>query len=135
MKNSEANARRWLRQAERDMDFALLALREGFYAHACFMAHQVAEKALKALAYLRGDRVVLGHSVAELLRDLEATYPLLRSLPESAVALDRYYLPTRYPDALPGGVPAESFHQQDAEAALDTARRVLEAARSLVGPD
>lgn len=42
---------RWLRQAENDLAFARLALRERFFPPACFLAQQVPEKALKAIAY------------------------------------------------------------------------------------
>ena len=75
MKNSVVNARRWLRQAENDLAFARLAIREGFFAQACFMSHQIAEKALKALSYHRGDRYVTGHSLVELALGLESSYP------------------------------------------------------------
>jgi HEPN domain-containing protein len=37
MKNREADALRWLSQSENDLEFARLALRERFYAQACFM--------------------------------------------------------------------------------------------------
>ena len=38
----------------------------GFHAVACFQAQQAGEKALKASLFARGERVVLGHSIAEL---------------------------------------------------------------------
>ena len=106
MKNSEEDARRWLRQAENDMAAARLMLREGFHSQVCFMSHQVAEKAVKALAYYRGDRYVTGHSVSDLVTDLKSSYPQLSEHLKLAKTLDRYYVPTRYPDALPGGVPS-----------------------------
>ena len=56
-----AEAERWLFHAERDLGFGKLALEiGGFYAQVCFMAQQSAEKALKALLYLRGARLVPG---------------------------------------------------------------------------
>ena len=78
MKNSEADGRRWLSQAENDLGAAQLMVERAFYAQACFMCHQVAEKALKALAYYRGDRYVLGHSLLELLREIVGTFPEIR---------------------------------------------------------
>jgi len=59
MRQSRAEAERWLRQAENDFAFAELGAREGFFAQACFVCQQAAEKALKALHYLRGERLVL----------------------------------------------------------------------------
>lgn len=68
MRRPKAEARRWLAQAENDLAFAELGLREGFFAQTCFICQQAAEKALKALCYLRGDRVVLGDSLDGLPR-------------------------------------------------------------------
>ena len=111
MKNSEEDASRWLRQAENDLAVAQLTLREGFFAQACFMSHQVAEKSLKALAYRRGDRYVTGHSVTDFVRDLAQTYPEVLQHDQLAGILDQYYVPTRYPDALPGSVPFEVYKE------------------------
>ena len=132
MKNSEADARRWLLQAENDLDFARLALREGFFAQACFMAHQVAEKALKALAYYRGDRYVMGHSILELLSSLELSYPQLSEHQELAGILEQYYVPTRYPNALPGSVPFQAYNRGQAEDAVDGAAAMVATAKGVV---
>ena len=133
MKNSKEDARRWLRQAENDLAVARLILREGFFAQACFMSHQVAEKALKALAYNRGDRFVTGHSLIDLLSTLVTTYKQLAEHTKLAKALDRYYVPTRYPDALPGSVPFEVYDDEDeAREAVEGAAAVVETARSVV---
>jgi HEPN domain-containing protein len=43
--------------------------------------------------------------------------------------LDRFYIPTRYPDALPGALPEGLPERQDAEQALALARQTLELAR------
>lgn len=40
-------------------------------------------------------------------------------------ALDRFYIPTRYPDALPGALPDGLPNQKDAEEALEVAQRVM----------
>ena len=64
---NQTEARRWLAQAQDDLAFARLGLREGFFAQACFLSQQAGEKALKALRYLRGDRRVLGHSLVALV--------------------------------------------------------------------
>ena len=132
MKNSRADARRWLRQAENDLAFARMALREGFHAQTCFVAHQVAEKALKALAYYRGDRYVVGHSLMELLRDLEGTYPELSAHSGLARVLDRHYVPTRYPDAWPGNVPFEVYDRDDAAGAVEGADAIVQTVEGLV---
>ena len=51
MWDSSAEAKRWWLQAENDLEFARMALREKFFHQACFIAQQSAEKALKAVGY------------------------------------------------------------------------------------
>ena len=41
----------WLKQAEEDWNWAKASFREKEYKGACFVAHQVAEKSLKALIF------------------------------------------------------------------------------------
>ncbi|MCH7652080.1 MAG: HEPN domain-containing protein [Chloroflexi bacterium] len=132
MKNSEADGRRWLSQAENDLGAAQLMAERAFYAQACFMCHQVAEKALKALAYYRGDRYVLGHSLLELLREIVGTFPEMSQFESLMGVLNQYYVPTRYPDALPGGTPFETYNQGQAEEAVRGASRLVDAAKGLI---
>lgn len=133
MKDSHGEAVRWLRQAENDLEFAEVALREEFYHQACFLSQQAAEKALKAVLYAGGERVVLGHSVVELSRRLVAGIPELARLLESAGALDQYYVATRYPNGLPGGVPFEAFGEQQARRAIEEAADFISFARRRLG--
>lgn len=91
------------------------------------MCQQAAEKALKGLQYLRGARLVLGHSVVELLDGLVNDHPALRSVREVAQQLDQYYIPTRYPNGLPAGaVPSAVFTKRQADDALAGARAINE---------
>ena len=132
MKKARNEAERWLRQAESDLAFATLGVREGFPAQACFTSHQAAEKALKAIIYLSGARFVPGHSLVELLERAAAGNEALVELRDSARQLDQYYIPTRYPNGLPGGIPAEVFTDAQAEDAVGRARAFIEAARALL---
>lgn len=125
MRDSRSEAERWLRQAENDLEFGRLALREGFFAQACFIAQQSAEKALKSLAYAAGERVVLGHSLVELSTRLRTHLPAVAGLLELAGILDQYYVATRYPNGLPGGTPFEAFSQRQAREAIEAAERFL----------
>lgn len=130
MRNDPSSeGRRWLAQAENDLAFAELAAREQFFAQACFNGQQAAEKALKAFLYARGAEHVLGHSVAELIAEcgkFDATFVELR---QRAAPLDQFYVSTRYPNSLPGGIPAEAFGPEDATRALGVAREVLAAVK------
>ncbi len=120
-----AESARWISQSENDLAFAQLALREGFYSQACFMSQQVAQKALKSVAYGRGDRFVIGHSLQGLLNDLVGEREEPESLREAACRLDQYYIATRYTDALPGGLPHETYTKGQAEEAVEMASEIV----------
>ncbi len=49
--------------------------------------------------------------------------------------LDQYYIPTRYPDALPGAIPATAYTGEQASAAIALAGDVVGRARAAVGGD
>lgn len=129
MFDAPAEALRWFAQAERDLAAARHARSGGFHEQSCFLCQQSAEKALKSFLYLSGERVVLGHSVVQLLRGCVRHHPDFEQLLRACRRLDRYYLPTRYPDSLPGGSPFEAFEDDDAGAALAEAEVVLERVR------
>ena len=131
MWDPRAEAERWRRQAANDLDFARVALRERFYAQACFVAQQAAEKAVKAVAYGLGERAVLGHSLVTLISRYKDRVPELKDLRELSGILDQYYVPTRYPNGLAGGVPFEAFGESQAVAAVDGADRFVQLAERL----
>ena len=136
MWDARAEAERWRRQAANDLDFARIALRERFYAQACFIAQQAAEKAAKAIAYGLGERTVIGHSLVTLISRYGDRAPELKDLRELAGILDQYYVPTRYPNGLAGGVPFEAFGESQAAAAVDAADRFVQlAARRALSED
>jgi HEPN domain-containing protein len=115
---------RWLMFARQDLRMAELALSEGIFNQACFHAQQCVEKAIKGWLERQGQRPPRTHRMADLLTFLPPD--LMGGLDDALLLLDRFYIPTRYPDALPGmlaeGVPG----QRDAQEALDVARRALE---------
>lgn len=125
MKEPKREASRWLSQAEDDLKYAQLGLREGFFAQVCFQCQQICEKAIKALRYGRGERLVLGHALVELAAPLAA----LARFREHLAVLDQYYIPTRYPNGLPGGVPSEVYTRTQAAAAVEVAQQVIAAVR------
>ena len=117
--------RRWLRQARQDMDDTRYNQTGGRYHLACFLAQQAAEKALKGYLYAQGEERVWGHSVAELARQSAEYDPGFETLIGVGGGLDRHYIPTRYPNGLPGGIPAEAFDADDAEKAIRQAQRII----------
>ncbi len=46
--------------------------------------------------------------------------------------LDSYYIPTRYPNGLPDGIPADVFTKEAAVGAVAMAREAVEWVRKLV---
>ena len=117
---------RWLEQAEADRYGAQLLFDGGSYHLACFVAQQVAEKALKAFIYAQGEELVIGHSVEALSRwaaEFDADFEQLRG---TVAPLDGYYIPTRYPNGLPDSIPARVYTQGAAEDAMRMADQVLQ---------
>jgi HEPN domain-containing protein len=125
MRDPRDEAERWLKQAEYDLRAAEHNADGEYYSVACFNAQQAAEKSLKAFLFAQGERVVLGHSVGELCRRCREYEEGFTDLAASAGKLDRFYVPTRYPNALPGGVPAEVYDEEDATGAIALASKVL----------
>ncbi|KOX90776.1 HEPN domain protein [Thermus aquaticus] len=92
-------------------------MREGFFEWAAFAAQQGAEKAVKAV-FQRMGAVAWGHSVAGLLEELSQSFPVPEALLDAASELDKAYIPSRYPDALPEGAPFERYRRPEAERLL-----------------
>ncbi len=95
----------------------------GRYNSACFMAQQSAEKTLKAYLYWCGEEIVLGHSTAELAkRCLKQDMNLDKHLKKIPL-LDKYYIPTRFPNGLAdGGIPFMAYDEDDADKAIKIAQ-------------
>jgi len=116
---------RWLSQAERDLEACSLLTQGGHFNLACFHAQQSAEKALKAFLISRGAREIRGHAVSGLAADAATLDSAFSGLKKHGALLDKYYIPTRYPNSLPGGLPAEAFGAEDAEMAIRIAQGIL----------
>jgi HEPN domain-containing protein len=130
MNGQESRADDWLRQAESDFLFAKSALRDEFYSHCCFICQQAAEKALESIAYRRGATLLITHSLIKLCDSLQINGELRRG----AGILDQYYLAARYPDALPGGAPCDVYVKSQADEAIQTAGKIIDAAYKELHP-
>jgi HEPN domain-containing protein len=125
-------ARRRLGQALHDRDAARLNRDHDFHEHACFVAQQSAEKALKAFLYARGQGPVLGHSTLDLSREATALEPSFAALADGCRRLDQLYIATRYPNGLPAGIPHEFYDRTLADRALEDLGTVLACVQRLV---
>ena len=82
----------------------------------------MAEKALKAVALSREAVGFRTRSVTKLAKQLGINDRILRS----GKILDLYYIPPRYPDALPQGIGNDFFTSEQAQQAIELAEQVLE---------
>jgi HEPN domain-containing protein len=124
-------ARDWLAQAERDFLQAEESRDRGHHEWACFIAHQAAEKAVKAL-HLHSGQEAWGHVVAKLLVELPPSEQVPPDLVEKGRVLDNFYVPTRYPNAHPAGAPYEHYGPLQSEEALGYAREIIAFVRAQV---
>lgn len=125
MKNE---SERWLQFAHEDLHVARLAMQEKIYNQACFHSQQCAEKAIKGLLAFQGAKPPRTHSLSDLLGLLS---PNPFASDSDIQLLDRFYIPTRYPDALPGTLPEGLPDHKDAIEALRVAQHVWETVRAL----
>jgi HEPN domain-containing protein len=123
-------AERWLLTAEEDLEAAQLLLRARKYAHCCFLAQQSGEKAVKAIWYLE-DADPWGHSIQRLVADFprKDELPDLDAWIEQAALLDKFYIPTRYPNGLPDLTPGQVYRMADAVSSMEAARELVMACR------
>lgn len=86
---------------------------------------QAAEAAAKAV-HPRIGQVAWGHSVLDLLDALPGETRPGEELLDMARMLDKYYIPTRYPDAHPAGAAARHYTAPEAREAVELAGEILE---------
>jgi HEPN domain-containing protein len=133
MKNpAEEEGRRWIAEAKRDLDAAKILRDSKHFNLACFHAQQAAEKGVKAFLYSQDIQNVWGHSVANLLDDAVDYCSALQSLRSDGASLDKFYIPTRYPNGLPGGLPSDAYTFSEAKEAIDKAAKIIQKIESYI---
>jgi HEPN domain-containing protein len=135
LEKNRREAERWLKTAEGDLETATVLRQNKKFAHSCFHSQQAGEKAVKAVWYLL-DADPWGHSVRRLIQGLEQVDPDTKSKLElvlkSALLLDRYYIPTRYPNGLPDLTPEEAFLEEDAAGCIENSGKIIEAVKKIL---
>ncbi len=125
-------ARDWWRQAQGEWAAAQDLYRTGHWAWVCFTCQQAAEKALKALCeHFR--RPQFGHNLNDLLRCVANHTEVPKSVQEACARLNRYYIPTRYPNAFDHGAPVDQFLESDAREALTLLQEVMKFVQDILG--
>ena len=118
---------RWLQQARADLRAAEGSLQLGNFEWACLQSQQGGEKAHKSLWYYHGEDP-WGHSLTKLIDDFPID-PIRSDLSrhmDLAKALDKLYIPTRYPNGLPDLTPSEAYTETEARSAKDAARTITD---------
>ncbi len=121
-----SEADRWLLEARADLQTAEILFQAGRYNACAFYSQQAAEKALKALLFARHE-VAWGHSTLELLWKVETLGEpdVTEDLRQAVRKLDLHYIPSRYPNAFPAGIPSEHYDENMGQEALEWARLVM----------
>lgn len=118
---------RWFNQAVHTYDSAKRDYNETDFDWACFKCQQAAVFALKAFLKRAGN-VSIGHSLLELTKEIEALGINVDEI-KCSLALEKFYIPTRYPDAYAEGSPFEFYDAEKAKKALDYCLTILEFVR------
>ena len=129
----EEFARRYLREARKDLERARRALREGDYPEAVFHAQQCTEKAVKAMIEARREYVYNhGPRLASIFVRVfsDEWRPEYEDVVDTLGWFTEYYTRSRYPFLLRGRVvsPDEFIDEEVAKEAIERAARVLEVA-------
>jgi len=110
--------------ANDDLVVAGDAEKREIYHLACFHAQQAAEKMLKAYIIFLGRPVPKTHNLRELYERIVPKPSGISEFKESIKILDQYYIPTRYPDALPGSLPEGLPTARHAREALEDVEKL-----------
>ena len=113
----------WLRFAREDARMAQLAMQEAVFNQVCFHAQQCTEKCLKAWLAFQGENIPRTHRMGDLVNLVPGDW--LSDIRDRLLLLDRFYIPTRYPDALPGSMPEGLPGEKDAREALQISSELL----------
>ncbi len=121
-------ARRWISQAIFDLKGAEWNLKGEFFNTVCFLAQQASEKGLKSLLYYSGisRSRIMSHSIVELISQAKRIIPSMKDLINEARELDLHYIPSRYPNALPGGFPHSFYGKDTATKTLECSQKILQ---------
>ncbi|MEM2896034.1 MAG: HEPN domain-containing protein [Candidatus Bathyarchaeia archaeon] len=122
----------WLDQAEGDLRAAKDLRDTGNYAWSCFASQQSAEKSLKAILE---SLVVpsIGHNLLSLASMISEKVEFPDSVKSACKRLNRFYIPTRYPNAFPSGAPVQMYDSEDATQAIEDAEEVFDFAKKVTG--
>ena len=116
---------RWLEEANWDLENAKILFKNDRFNTVVFHCQQAAEKAVKALLFhnkING----WGHSIHSLLEKYKEIKKVkFEDIERTALSLDKHYITTRYPDALPNIAPHKAYNRHEAELAITQATNII----------
>jgi len=126
MKKRE-EAKRWYLQALYDLKAAKWNREGEFFETACFLSQQASEKVLKSFLYFIGAsrKTLLTHSIFEMAVQAQKHLDAMGGILENARELDLHYVPSRYPNGLPGGYPHSFYSGKTALNAISSAEKIF----------
>lgn len=114
----------WLKFAYQDLRSAEVLLKEEIYSQTCFHCQQCVEKTFKAVLVHNGLSVPHTHSIVTLSKLLPTA--LVSVLDGDITIFDDFYIPARYPDTLPGGLPDGPTGKAEADEAILLMRDIFQ---------
>jgi HEPN domain-containing protein len=120
---------KWLEFASRDLDGAEVLFEKARYHLACYLSQQAAEKALKAFLAKHLKRIPHIHELDEIHKRCSQIDSSFQSILQHCLDLTIFFNPVRYPDAEPGILPEGFPTREQAEAALNKAKEVIDFVR------
>ncbi len=115
----------WLEEAEWDLENAKILFENNRFNTVVFHSHQAAEKAVKALLYFNNANG-WGHSIYSLIEKYKEIKKIsLNDIESKTLSLDKHYITTRYPDALPDLAPHKAYDKHEAEVAINQAEEII----------
>ncbi len=120
----------WIKAAEIDLKSAkILGIETDLSAPIAFHSQQAAEKAIKAIILKKSHKISKTHDLMKLANEAEiANGDIIANLKY----LNRFYQPTRYPDAIAGSLETGLPTKQEADTALQSAKAIVEFIRKQI---
>jgi len=73
-----------------------------------------------------------GYSVKELLEGIKEKIDIPQDLIEKAKYLDRFYIPARYPNGWPSGIPADYITKEETVNAISYSEKIVQFCKSFL---
>jgi len=116
--------------ASEDLQAAEVLLKARIFNQVLFHSQQCVEKSLKALILFEGKNPPKTHQLSSLMLLISGVS--FEDFREGYEVLDQIYMPSCYPDALPGTLPDGLPNQKQATEALETAREIFKVVQNIL---